>query len=85
MTYSSGSQHDASDGQDPHAVRILEPGDIQGLRRFREDGVERATGFAVISARWNVVTRVRLPGVTFRSNAMASMADLFQNPEDGGA
>lgn len=85
MTYSSGSQHDASDGQDPHAVRILEPGDIQGLRRFREDGVERATGFAVISARWNVVARVRVAGVTFRSNAMASMADLFQYPEDGGA
>ncbi|MDI7861333.1 hypothetical protein MRS76_05140 [Rhizobiaceae bacterium n13] len=85
MTYSSSSQHDASDVQDPKVVRILDPVDIQGLTQFTENGVMRGIGSAVISARWNFVARVRVPGVTFRSNVMASIAELFQNPEDGGA
>ncbi|MEI2299871.1 hypothetical protein [Ensifer sp. MJa1] len=66
---------------DVPTVRDLPPVEIE---RVEDSGAFRAAGSVVIRARWNMRVEIGFAGVTRDSIVMASITELFPNPDGSG-
>lgn len=68
----------------PSTIRALPRVDVEGFDPDAATGVVRAVRSVMIRARWNFRVDIGVNGVTNNSIVMASIAELFPNPGEGG-
>lgn len=86
MTTMAAAKSEGTSGpSDSSMIHVLPPVTVEDIDEGAADtGVLRAVRSVVIRARWNFRQDILMGGVTNNSIVMASIAELFPNPHDGG-